>query len=158
MELWEIKNTAAYLARTTPQSSQRSAPAASEYSKILAAKISNVKQDVRAMEVVREQLDEICDMHEELTGNVKVNEDSGNANRDDNSAAPKIAQTETVKRFLPDGSIMLTTYKDGQIAERVKLKPHMIVVPDYSAPPTPDGSPDTKLKPTNNFYQVFPVL
>ena len=46
---------------------------------------------------------------------------------------------------------MLTTYEDGRIVEQVKHKPHMTVVPDYTAPPKPDGSVATELKPTQNF-------
>ncbi|MBR4642535.1 MAG: hypothetical protein IKO74_07405 [Selenomonadaceae bacterium] len=122
---------------------------ASEYSKILAAKISNVKADVRAMEAIQEQLNEIRDLQEELTGEVKLDEDSGNANRTDN-AVTKAVEIETVKRFMPDGSIMVTTYENGKVTEQVRHKPHMTVVPDYTAPPKPDGSPSTELKPYQN--------
>ena len=132
--------------------------AASEYSKILAEKISNARADMKAMDAVQKELDFIRDMHEDLTGEVKIDEDSGNANRDENFSAPTMKQVETVKRFLPDGSILLTTYEDGHITERTKLKPHMIVAPDYSAPPKPDGSVATELKPTNNFYQAFLMI
>ncbi|MBR7024939.1 MAG: hypothetical protein IKI08_02885 [Selenomonadaceae bacterium] len=122
---------------------------ASEYSKILAAKISNVKADVQAMEAIQEQLNEIRDLQEELTGEVKLDEDSGNANRTDN-AVTEAVEIETVKRFMPDGSIMVTTYENGKVTEQVRHKPHMMVVPDYTAPPKPDGSPSTELKPYQN--------
>ena len=122
---------------------------ASEYSKILAAKISNVKADVQAMEAIQEQLNEIRDLQEELTGEVKLDEDSGNANRTDN-AVTETVEIETVKRFMPDGSIMVTTYENGKVTEQVRHKPHMMVVPDYTAPPKPDGSPSTELKPYQN--------
>ncbi|MBR0290201.1 MAG: hypothetical protein IJQ82_14585, partial [Selenomonadaceae bacterium] len=123
---------------------------ASEYSKILAEKISNIKTDVKQMEEVQEKLDEIREMHEELTGKVKVDEDSGNANRNGGSVS-KTVDIETIRRFMPDGSIMVTTYEDGKVTEQVRHKPHMTVVPDYSAPPKADGSPHTELKPTQNF-------
>ena len=103
---------------------------ASEYSKILAAKISNVKADVQAMEAIQEQLNEIRDLQEDLTG--------------------EAVEIETVKRFMPDGSIMVTTYENGKVTEQVRHKPHMMVVPDYTAPPKPDGSPSTELKPYQN--------
>lgn len=122
---------------------------ASDYSKILAAKISNVKADVQAMEAIQEQLNEIRDLQEELTGEVKLDEDSGNANRTDN-AVTEAVEIETVKRFMPDGSIMVTTYENGKVTEQVRHKPHMMVVPDYTAPPKPDGSPSTELKPYQN--------
>lgn len=158
MEIWEITNSTTSFGKSASQSSHKSKVIASEYSKILAEKISNIKEDVKAMAAIQDQLDEIRDLQEELTGTVKIDEDSGNANRDDGSNASKVQSTETVKRFLPDGSIMITTYKDGRISDRTKLKPHMIVVPDYTAPPEPDGTVATKLKPTNNFYQAFPIV
>ena len=150
MEIWEITKYAAGTTGNAAQSSYRStASVASEYSKILAEKISNIKADVEAMETVREQLDEISDMHAELTGEVKIDEDSGNANRD-SGTSPTITEQETIKRLLPDGSVMITTYEGARIVEQIKRKPHMTVVPDYTAPPKPDGSPATELKPTHS--------
>ena len=122
---------------------------ASEYSKILAEKISNVKADVQAMEAIQEQLNEIRDLQEELTGEVKLDEDSGNANRESGTVTNTV-EIETVKRFMPDGSILVTTYENGKVTEQVRHKPHMTVVPDYTAPPKPDGSPSTELKPYQN--------
>ena len=151
MGIWEVTTLTAGNGRNAAQSSYKStSPIASEYSKILAEKLGNIKADVRQMEAVREQLDEIRDLHEELTGDVKVNEDSGNANRDDDSAASTITCVEKIKRFLPDGSVMITTYEDGKMTDRLTLKPHMTVVPDYTAPPEPDGSVATELKPTRS--------
>lgn len=158
MEIWEVTKPAASFNRNASQQSHKTNSVASEYSKILAAKLSNVKADVQAMAAVQEQLDGIRTMHEELTHTVKVDEDSGNANRDDDSATAQIVMTEKVRRFLPDGSIMVTTYEDGRITERVKLKPHMIVVPDYTAPPKADGSVATQLKPTNVFRQELMMM
>lgn len=152
MELWEITKLAASTGRNAAQSSYKGTTGggiASEYSKILAEKIANVKADVQEMAAVQEQLDEISELHAELTGEVKQDEDSGNANSDGGSWS-NIPNVETIKRFLPDGSIMLTTYKDGRIVEQVKQKPHMTVVPDYTAPPKPDGSVATELKPTRS--------
>ena len=150
MGIWEVTKVAAGTGRNAAQSSYKGkSDIASEYAQILAEKISNIKSDVQAMETVREQLDEISDLHEELTGEVKIDEDSGNANRDDGSSTTIIEQ-ETIKRLLPDGSIMVTTYEGSRIVEQVKHKPNMIVVPDYTAPPKPDGSPATELKPTHS--------
>ncbi len=150
MEIWEVTNPVASLKKDASQSSYRSGTnVASEYSKILAEKISNVKADVQQMSEIREQLDEICDLQEDLTGEVKINEDSGNANRDSSGAATS-KSTETIKRFLPDGSILVTTYEDGRIKEQVKHKPHMTVVPDYTAPPNPDGTVATKLEASSS--------
>lgn len=155
MEIWEVTKPAAGVKKNSAQPTYKiQKGVVSEYAKILAQKMSNVKADVQEMEIVREQLDEIRDMHEELTGKVKVDEDSGNANRED-GASLNIVCVEKVKKFLPDGSVMITTYEDGKIADRVKIKPHMISVADYSKPPKIDGSPETTLKPTQNFFLEF---
>ena len=149
MELWEVTKTVSVTVSTSCKKVS-TGNVASEYSKILAEKISNIKTDVKQMEEVQEKLDEIREMHEELTGKVKVDEDSGNANRNDGSVS-KTVDIETIRRFMPDGSIMVTTYEDGKVTEQVRHKPHMTVVPDYAAPPKADGSPHTELKPTQNF-------
>lgn len=150
MGIWEITNPVASFSKDASQSSyKRTSTVASEYSKILTEKIANIKTDVRAMEAVKEQLDEISELHEELTGTVKVDEDSGNANRDEGNTST-ITCVEKIKRFLPDGSVMITTYEDGKLTDRLTLKPHMTVVPDYTAPPEPDGSVATELKPTRS--------
>ena len=149
MGIWEVQTVSVTVTKTSCKTSSTGGGIASEYSKILAEKMANVKKDVQEMEIVQEQLDEIREMHEELTGEIKVDEDSGNANRDGGSMT-KTVEIETIKRFMPDGSIMVTTYEDGKITEQVKHKPHMMVVPDYTAPPKPDGSPATELKPYQN--------
>ena len=150
MGIWEINSSAFVDVKDSPSYKSNAKGVASEYSKILAEKMSSVKADVQQMQAVQEQLDEIRDLQEELTGEIKINEDSGNANRD-GSAVTRTVEVETIKRFMPDGSIMVTTYEDGKITEQVRHKPHMMVVPDYTAPPKPDGSVQTELKPYQNF-------
>ena len=148
MGIWEISS----FSEDVPINSSRKSSSkgvASEYSKILAEKISNIKTDVQQMEELQDKLDEIRDLQEELTGEVKIDEDSGNANRDSGGVS-KTVEVETIKRFMPDGSIMVTTYEDGKITEQVRHKPHMMIVPDYTAPPKPDGSLATELKPYQN--------
>ena len=134
MGIWEI-NSSPLLDVSNPTYKANAKGVASEYSKILAEKMSIAKADLEQMEAVQEQLDEIDELHEELTGN----------------ASTQMVEVETIKRFMPDGSIMVTTYEDGKITEQVRHKPPMMVVPDYTAPPTPDGSPATELKPYQNF-------
>lgn len=150
MNIREVTNPAAILGKSTSRTSYSGADIASAYADILAEKISNIKADVQAMAATQEQLDEIADLQEELTGTVKVDEDSGNANRSDSSSTP-IQPLETIKRFMPDGSIMVTTYKGSKIVEQVKHKPHMVAVPDYTAPPKPDGNLNIKLEARQNY-------
>ena len=143
MDIREVTNLAAGVNKSQ-SSYKNSRSVASDYAQILAGKIANVETDTRKMNAVREQLDEIADLQEEITGQVKVDEDSGNANRTGSSGSASTQTVETIKRFMPDGSILITTYEGGSIVEQVKQKPHTQVVADYSAPPNPDGSVATK--------------
>ena len=145
VKIWEIANPVTDAKSSQTSYSNNSSGVASEYAKILAEKISNIKSDVQKMDAVQEQLDEISDLQEELTGEVKVDEDSGNANRDGSGVSINTS-TETIKRFMPDGSIMITTYEGSKVVEQVRQRPHMIAVPDLTAPPNPDGTTATKLE------------
>jgi|GEM_PF-3124121 len=58
--------------------------------------------------------------------------------------------TETVKRFMPDGTVVITTYEGSSILQRAEFPPHLVPVADYSAPPTHSGQPETKLVPKQN--------
>lgn len=149
MDIHEIANPATSLAGTSTRRS-KSSGIASEYSQILAEKIANVKTDVEKMNATQEKLDEIADLQEELTGEVKIDEDSGNANRKDFNGTTTSKSVETIKRFMPDGSILVTTYENGTITEQIKKKPHLQVVADYSAPPNPDGTVATKTERTQS--------
>ncbi len=130
MELWEVTNSAAVVKKSAQTSYKTAGGVSSEYAKILAQKISDVESDVKEMEAIQEQLDEIDEMQEELAANVNT-----------------FLSVEKVRRFMPDGSILVTTYTDGKVTEQFRKKPHMVPVPDYSAPPKEDGSPETKLEP-----------
>lgn len=57
------------------------------------------------------------------------------ASSDSNS----MSMIETLRRIMPDGTLRIVTYKDGQMTDELRIKPHVVVTPDYSAPPTPDG-------------------
>lgn len=67
-----------------------------------------------------------------------------NVSEQDLTVANTMPVIETVTRFRPDGSVTITTYKDGKIDSTTKIKPHLVPVPDYSAPPTPEGETDIK--------------
>ena len=96
----------------------------SEYAKILAEKISEVDSE---FEDAKNNLSE-------------QNQSAGGGN---NSSVA----TETIKRFMPDGSIMITTYEGSSIVQQIKLRPHLVPVADYSAPPSASGEPQIELKP-----------
>lgn len=133
MGIWEVQNSSLLnLNGSTHKNGSKAL--VSEYSKILDEKIANVKEDIEKMEAVQEKLDEIDELQAELTGN----------------GTAQMVEVETIKRFMSDGSIMVTTYENGKITEQIRHKPHMMAVPDYTAPPKPDGSPEIELKPYQN--------
>ena len=44
--------------------------------------------------------------------------------------SPSPPEIITTKRFMPDGTIITTTKKEGKIVEQHKKKPHLVPVPD----------------------------
>ena len=54
----------------------------------------------------------------------------------------------TTKRFMPDGTILITTKKDGKIVEQHKKKPHLV--------PVPDGlTGEVKLEPFQSIFELM---
>ena len=94
----------------------------SSYAEILSQQIAQLEQDAQS-----------------------ESENLSSQTQDDTSTSNSMAVIETIKRFRPDGSIMITTYKDGKIDSTTHIKPHLVPVPDFSAPPTPDGQPAIKM-------------
>ena len=74
-------------------------------------------------------------------------EDEGAEQAQDISSSNSIPVVETIKRFKPDGTIMITTYEDGKISDQTRIKPHLVPMPDFSAPLTPEGKLDVKYVP-----------
>ncbi len=87
----------------------------------------------------------------------QLENDSTTQNQDVGSVeeSNSISAVETIKRFKPDGTIMLTTYEDGKITEQIKIKPHLVPVPDYDAPLTPEGKIDVKYVPHFNLMDLL---
>lgn len=92
----------------------------SSYAKILSEKIAEVDSEMN---------------------NAQDNATSNYANQNGTSSSESnsMSMLETLRRIMPDGTLRIVTYKDGQIADEVRIKPHLVVTPDYSAPPTIDG-------------------
>ena len=100
----------------------------SDYAKILAEKISEVETEF------------------EETENNLSNQNQSSSGGENSSAS----SVETVKRFMPDGSILITTYDGSSITQQTKLRPHLVPVADYSAPPTSTGEPEIKFEAKQN--------
>ena len=140
MGLWDI-NASADLIKTVASingnsksnfSATNSTGFSSVYAKILSEQISRLEQDAQS-----------------------ETENLSSQNQNDDNSPNTMAVIETVRRFRPDGSIMITTYKDGKIDSTTKIKPHLVPMPDYDAPPTPEGDPEVKMEPKLSLAQLL---
>ena len=63
-------------------------------------------------------------------------------------SSQSMPQLITTKRFMPDGTIIITTKKDGKIVEQIKKKPHLV--------PTPDPlTGEVKLEPFQSIFELM---
>ena len=129
MKIWEIGSQ---LPLTTSKGSSDDSSTPSEYAKILAEKIADARTEMEQMDEIQAQLDEIAELHKELTG------------KSLDSSPSK--ETSTIRKFKPDGSILFLTVQDGKTVQITKKKPHLVAVADPTAPLTPSGHTAVKLE------------
>ena len=70
-------------------------------------------------------------------------------------AANHVKEVETIKRFMPDGTIMMLTFEDGKLTKKYRKRPEMVAKPDFSRPAKiVDGEekPQTKMVPRLNIF------
>ena len=97
----------------------------SEYARILAEKISEVDS--------------------QMNNSQNQSNDAQNFNQSStDSSGNSMSMIETLRRIMPDGSIRIVTYKDGEAVSSMELKPHTVMTPDYSLPPDPSGELNLK--------------
>ena len=120
-----------------------------EYAKLLQQKLSTLKEDLEEMEQRREELDELRQQREELTGRSEA---------DENGNISTQGTKETLKRFLPDGTILVTTTENGKVVEQFKKKPHLVSVPNLSAPKPEDGGTASEQIKWMPHYSVMDLL
>ena len=152
MELWQVTSTQNTqkinpISKSNQSSLNANYKTQSDYSKILADKIANAKSDMEKMSEIQKQLDEIEDLQEELTGK----------SHDDKSDTNSRGATETIKRFMPDGSIMYMKIKGGEVIEQYQKKPHLVAVADPSAPQGVSGNEAVtiKMKPQLDLFSLI---
>ena len=63
--------------------------------------------------------------------------------------SPRPSPLVTTKKFMPDGSIVITTRKDGKVVDRTTKKPHLVPVPD----PTAEGG--IRMEPMQNIFELL---
>lgn len=136
MSVWNInygtdlissKSQSVYQNESNNSVAQSTEKVSSDYAQILAERISEIDQQFE-------------DMRENLENQQQTN-------------AMKVIHTK--KRFMPDGSLMITTYEDGKITSQIKKRPHLVATPDYTAPPTADGKPAMKMESKLNLLDLL---
>lgn len=60
-----------------------------------------------------------------------------------------ISNIVKTKKIMPDGSIVITTRKDGKVVDRTTKKPHLVPVPD----PTAEGG--VRMEPQLNIFEML---
>ena len=115
------------------------------YAQLLQQKLDTLKEDLEQMEQRRQELDELKKAQEELTGK-------------SDGEGSSMEMTETLQRFLPDGTILVTTTKDGEVVEQFKKKPHLVPVPDPAAPKPEEGGTVSEQVKWIPHYSVMDLL
>ena len=105
---------------------------------------SSVKVSSDYQKILAERITEVNQQFEEMRENLENQQQS-----------KAMSSTYTKKRFMPDGSMMITTYEDGEIKSQIKKKPHLVPMPDYSAPLTADGKPAIKMESQFNLLDLL---
>ena len=60
-----------------------------------------------------------------------------------------ISNIVKTKKIMPDGSIVITTKKDGKVVDRTTKKPHLVPVPD----PTAEGG--VRMEPQLDIFEML---
>lgn len=107
----------------------------SDYAKILAEKIAEADAGTNNQQ------------------NNSTSQQENNASTGENSNS--MTAIETLRRIMPDGSLRIVTYQDGEIVDQVRIRPHLVVEPDYSAPPNPDGNSALKSEQRLSLAQLL---
>lgn len=147
MDINSIQGFGVQGSATKKQSSSEGVKGA--YAQILQQKLSTLKEDLEDMEQRREELDELRKQREELTGK---------SQEDENGNISTQGTKETVKRFMPDGSIMVTTTENGKVVEQFKKKPNLVPMPNPSAPKPEDGGTESQQVKWVPHYSVMDLL
>ncbi len=107
------------------------------YAEILAVKIATIDDELKRLEKVREDIEEIDTLRRDAEEHGTITSSSAEA-------------TETVRRVMGDGTILVTTTKDGKIVEQYRKKPQMVLAPDPTAPADALPSEKYRMQPRQN--------
>ena len=91
--------------------------------------------------ILAEKIAEVNGGNNDQQNNSATQQENKSSTGESSESMPAI---ETLRRIMPDGSLRIVTYQDGEIVDQLRIRPHLIMKPDYSAPPDPNG--DAALK------------
>ena len=143
MDLTAIQGFGALQQETKKTSS--STDAKGMFGQLLQQKLDHLKEDLEQMEQRRQELEELKKAQEELTGK-------------SDGESSSMAMTETLQRFLPDGTILVTTTKDGEVVEQYRKKPHLVPVPDPAVPKPEEGGITSEQVKWIPHYSIMELL
>lgn len=82
--------------------------------------------------------------------------DSSGSSSGSGDSSSDTEETVTIKKLMPDGSIMVITTQGNQVVDQYRQKPHMVEKPDFSAAPdiiNGQEHPATKLVAKRNLLE-----
>lgn len=91
--------------------------------------------------ILAEKIAEVNGGNNDQQNNSATQQENKSSTGESSESMPAI---ETLRRIMPDGSLRIVTYQDGEIVDQLRIRPHLVMEPDYSAPPDSNG--DAALK------------
>lgn len=132
-----------------------------DFKALFASQLTQMWQDYRETGLTAgEQLLKAAGGEEALQAKKDL-EESGSAlftdekEAEDSAGRKSITDTEIIRKYMPDGTILVLTYQDGKVTDQHRIKPMLTEKPDYSRPPViKDGEEEyqTKLVPKRGIF------
>ena len=132
-----------------------------DFKALFASQLTQMWQDYRETGLTAgEQLLKAAGGEEALQAKKDL-EESGSAlftdeKEADSTGQKSITDTEIIRKYMPDGTILVLTYQDGKVTDQHRIKPMLTEKPDYSRPPIVKNGEEeyqTKLVPKRNLFE-----
>lgn len=111
-----------------------------DFKALFASQLTQMWQDYRETGLTAgEQLLNAAGGEEALQAKKDL-EESGSAlftdekDAEDSTGQKSITDTEIIRKYMPDGTILVLTYQDGKVTDQHRIKPMLTEKPDYSRP------------------------
>ena len=131
-----------------------------DFKALFASQLTQMWQDYRETGLTAgEQLLKAAGGEEALQAKKDL-EESGSAlftdeKEADSTGQKSITDTEIIRKYMPDGTILVLTYQDGKVTDQHRIKPMLTEKPDYSRPPIVKNGEEeyqTKLVPKRGIF------